>query len=226
MVVMQRPRVGAVGVGLLVALTSLNAGRSALAQVQQPGEGVSAGENSGSLSDVSRPLEDSPSVHDGAQTIGETSAGSVHSGPVRDAGTRSMVSGPVSDVSRGPMYEPRPPLSGGSVTEASAGAVKHDIDSPLGERISSPLRELGPLQQAMRERRARAEQAALEGATGAAAPAIDPDSVPEAPVVPVPDAALIPEEPQAALDEEHTDLTGQEQPSHDADPDEEEQPAE
>ena len=80
------------------------------------------------------------------------------------------------------MYEPRPPLTSGAVAEASAGAVKHDIDSPLGERISSPLRELGPLQQAMRVRREQAEQATLQGATEAAAPAIEAPAAPEEPV--------------------------------------------
>ena len=173
---------------LLMALTSYGADRAAFAQVRQPGEAISAGDNSGPLSDVSRPLDDSRAVHDGAQTIGETSGASVRSGPVRDPGTRSMLSGPVSQVSRGPMTEPRPPLTSGSVTEASSGAVKHDIDSPLGERISSPLRELGPLQQAMRARREQAEQAALEGATEPAVPPIDVVPAAEA-AAPAPDDA-------------------------------------
>jgi hypothetical protein len=145
---------------------------AAAGQVREPGETLSAGEGAGTLSDISTPLRNpSLSVHDGSQTIGESSEGSVRSGPVRDGSTRSMLSGPVSEVSQGPMRRPQPSLSGGSQTEASAGAVKHDIASPLGERISQPLRELGPLQEQMRQRREQAQQAAL---TAAAAPQAAP----------------------------------------------------
>jgi hypothetical protein len=77
------------------------------------------------------------------------------------------------------MREPRPPLSGGSVTEASAGAVKHDRTDPLGTRISDPLRELGSLQEQMRARREQAEAATLSAATAEAAPAVA-DLVPAA----------------------------------------------
>lgn len=147
---------------------------STLAQVRQPGESLSAGDGAGLLSDVSTNVgHGSLSVHDGAQTLGETSGGSVRSaGPVSDMDTRSMLSGPVSSMSRGPVYEPRS-LSGGSITEASAGAVKHDITNPLGTRISDPLRELGPLQEQMRARRQQAEQDALQRAVEPAAPPAD-----------------------------------------------------
>lgn len=148
------------------------------AQVRQPGESLSAGDGAGPLSDVSTNVgHDSLSVHDGAQTLGETSGGSVRSGPVSDLDTRSMLSGPVSSMSKGPVYEPRPSLSGGSITEASAGAVKHDITSPLGTRISDPLRELGPLQEQMRARRQQAEQEALQRAVEPAAPPADATAV-------------------------------------------------
>jgi hypothetical protein len=185
---------------LLGAVVLPGVGDSALAQVRQPGQTLSVGERSGTLSDVSRPLvDDSQSVHYGAQTLGDTSGGSVRSGPVRDPYTRSMLSGSVSDASQGPMTEPRPPLTSGAVADASAGAVKQDIDSPLGQRISSPLSELGPLQQAMRERRQAAEQAVLEGATQPAAPppeAVQPPDeealAPEDVAPPPDDAALAP----------------------------------
>jgi hypothetical protein len=187
---------GLQGIALLAVVSAFGAVPPAAAQVRQPDETISAGEGAGTLSDVSRPVGDgSRSVHDGARTIGEASDGSMHSGPVRDGRTRSMLSGPVSEISRGPMYQPQPSLSGGSVTEASAGAVKHDIASPLGERISQPLRELAPLQQQMRERRQRAEQAALAGVTEPAAAPIDATAVrdeaavPEA-VAPAPDENL------------------------------------
>jgi hypothetical protein len=171
-----------VTVALLVA--ALCTVKPAHAQVRQPQDTISAGEHAGPLSDVSRPLrDDSIAVHDGAATIGESATDSARSGSIRDGGTRSMLSGSVSDASRGPMSEPRPPITSGAVAEASAGAVKHDIASPLGERISDPLRELGPLQKQMREQRQQAERAALLDASqpalsstdaGAAAPAAAP----------------------------------------------------
>jgi hypothetical protein len=183
--------------------------------VRQPDDTISAGEGAGNLSDVSRPLRDtSVPVHQGAQTIGESSSGSVHSGPVRDGSTRSMVSGPVSDFSQGPVSEPRPPLTGGSMTEASAGAVKHDIDSPLGERISEPLRELGPLQDAMRARREQAEQGVLANAMApVAAPIADEphgeaDTEAIAPPVDEPAAAdelAVPDDAVPAADEAASD---------------------
>ncbi len=100
------------------------------------------------------------SVHDGARTIGESSAGSMKSGPISDGNSRSMLSGPMSDVSRGPMTNPRPLLDGGAVTEGSAGPVKYDRASPLGERISQPLHELSALQQRLRELREEAANSA------------------------------------------------------------------
>jgi len=142
--------------------------------VRQPYETLSAGEGAGTLSDVSRPVgEGSAPVGEGSETIGEASVGTMHSAPVRDPGTRGMLSGPVSEMSRGPVYQRQQPRYGDSVTEASAGAVKHDVASPLGERISQPLRELAPLQAEMRARRARAEQAALAGMTEPMAEPID-----------------------------------------------------
>jgi hypothetical protein len=147
---------------------------NATAQVRQPDETISAGEGAHILSDISTNVgADSRPMHDGSLTLGETSGGPVGSGPVSEMNTRSMLSGPVSSMSQGPMRGPRISLSGGSMTEASMGAVKHDIDSPLGERISDPLRELGSLQKEMRARRQQAEQAAIAGASEPAVPPID-----------------------------------------------------
>jgi hypothetical protein len=128
-------------------------GSPLLAQVRDPEDTLSAGEGSGPLSEISRPVGEGLAVHDGALTIGETSGGPVRSGPVRDARTRSMLSGPVSEVSVGSMTHFRGLTGGGSIAENSAGAVKHDVAAPLGERISRPLRELGPLQDHLRARR-------------------------------------------------------------------------
>ena len=174
------------------------------AQVRQPEDTVSAGEGAGPISDISGgPVHDgSAAMHDGAQPLGDSS-GPVHSGPVRDATTRSMRSGPVSEISSGPMTERRPPITSGAVEEASAGAVTHDIDSPLGERISQPLRELEPLRQQMRAQRERAEHAALLAA-----------SAPSAVDVPAPahiEPGVAPSEPIAAGEQPAPDTN---QPEH------------
>lgn len=108
-------------------------------------------EGSGPLSEITV-RRVSRSVHDGATTLREGSVGpltspSMHSGP-----GRSMLSGPVSDISAGSVHTGRRPASrDDSMTEASAGAVKKDIDRPLGERISSPLHQLTPLRERLRE---------------------------------------------------------------------------
>jgi hypothetical protein len=196
----------------VIAIALLMMQRSA-AQVREPGETISAGEGAGKLSDVSRPVgDDSTSVHSGPnRTIGEASSGSVRSGPVRDGNTRSMLSGPVSEMSRGPVREQGLSLPGGSVTEASSGAVKHDIDSPLGERISQPVRELQPLQQQMRAQRERAEQAALANAMQPASeafapPAAAPAVVPEQPAESAEAPAAAEDEAQQPTDNEAGDV--------------------
>ena len=50
----------------------------------------------------------------------------------------------------------------------SAGAVKQNATDPLGTQISEPIRELRPLQEAMRARREQAEVNALTGVPAAA----------------------------------------------------------
>lgn len=134
----------------------------AAAQVRDPGETLSAGENAEPMSATGGTLGGRPMS--GSGTIGESSGSSRRSGPVRDASTRSMLSGPMSESSRGPVSDRRTLSGGGSMTENSAGAVKHDIDQPLGSRISQPLRELGPLQDQMR---------AIRLGTGPAVQAVD-----------------------------------------------------
>ncbi|MDX2169328.1 MAG: hypothetical protein SF182_19815 [Deltaproteobacteria bacterium] len=135
----------------------------ASAQIRTPFAGA-VSENEGPIGEDSRTIgEVSKPVGDGL-TIGETSGGPIGSGPVSDMNTRSMLSGPVSSMSRGPVSAGRPMTGGPSITEASAGAVKHDIDMPLGERISAPLRELAPLQQQLKRLRVEGDAAAVEAA--------------------------------------------------------------
>lgn len=160
---MIRSRFEGLVAGVLLVAVGLAVGGVAPAQVREPGEAVSAGEHAGSLSEISRPLRvDSIAVHDGAQSLGEASGGSMHAAPVHAPNAPSMISGPVSSVSRGPMSGDRAPLTAPAVTEASTGAVTHDNASPLGERISEPMRELGPLRQQMRKQREQAERVALQ----------------------------------------------------------------
>ncbi len=141
------------------------------AQVRDPGSGAIS-EHVGPLGPVSVPVSaGSRPVRDGLGTIGEMSAPVHGGGPVRDRWTRSMRSGPVSSLSRGPMTQPRTAPHGGSVTAASAGAVKHDADRPLGSRISQPLGELDALQRHLRQLR-------LHGDAGAVAAAAAPPAAP------------------------------------------------
>ncbi len=134
------------------------------AQVRQPGEAVSAGEHAGPLLDISRPIGDgSAAVGDGTQTIGESNGGSIGSGslPVHIPNGRTVLSGPVSSISRGPV-DAIPASIAPAVEEASTGAVKQDAASALGEQISEPLRELGPLRDKMRKQREEAVRLALQ----------------------------------------------------------------
>jgi hypothetical protein len=136
---------------------------AAAAQIRTPGRGAVSenegpiGEGSLTIGEVSKPVGD-------GLTIGESSGGPIRSGPVSDMNTRSMLSGPVSSMSRGPVSSGKPMTGGPSITEASAGAVKHDIDMPLGERISAPLRELAPLQEQLKRLRIEGDAAAIEAA--------------------------------------------------------------
>ncbi|MFN8641419.1 MAG: hypothetical protein U0802_07085 [Candidatus Binatia bacterium] len=162
-------------------LAALVAALPATAQVRTPGSSA-VSERSGPIGGDSRPVGDgSRSMRDGARTIGESSSEpSVTErtgGSIRDQATRSMRSGPVSSISSGSMTQPRTLPDGGSMTQHSAGAVKHDIDRPLGSRISEPLRELAPLQAQLRALR---EHGAAAAVAAAAAPVTaDPEPFPD-----------------------------------------------
>jgi hypothetical protein len=162
----------------------------AAAQIRTPGNSA-VSEHSGPIGDGSGPVgEGSRSMYEGV-TIGESSVR--HSddqrigGPVRDRTTRSMRSGPVASISSGPMTQPRTLPDGGSMTQHSAGAVKHDIDQPLGSRISQPLRELAPLQAHLRELREHGNEAAIAAAQAPASAAPAPEEL--EPLEGEPDAA-------------------------------------
>lgn len=159
-------------------LAALMVALPAMGQVRtSPGDSA-VSEHTGSIGEDSQPIGEGSRPMKGDPTIGESSGGTfsdgrLRYGPVRESSRRGMLSGPVSSISRGPMTQPRTLRDGGSVTEASAGAVKHDIDRPLGSRISQPLRELGPLQEQLRAVRQHGDAAALAAAAAPVAPAVE-----------------------------------------------------
>jgi hypothetical protein len=175
-------RVSALLLALLCALP-------ATAQMRTPGSGA-VSEDAGPIGEDSGPVgAGSRSMYE-RYTIGESSGAQPDDtrtgGPVRDRNTRSMHSGPVASMSSGPMTQPRTLPDGGSITENSAGAVKHDIDQPLGSRISEPIRELAPLQAHLRELREHGSDAAIAAAEAPASaeppppPAAEEAAEPEA----------------------------------------------
>jgi hypothetical protein len=141
-------------VSLLIILSCASVSASA-----QP-----VGAGSGPLSEISRPLRDgSGSVHDG-RSVRDGSVGSMISGPVRGERRVGMLSGPVSDISVGPVTSGRPMTGGGSMSENSAGAVKQELDPSFGEQVYDLQRTLGPLQEQLRLQAEADAAAALDAA--------------------------------------------------------------
>jgi hypothetical protein len=112
--------------------------------------GKPVGQGSGPVRDLSK------NVGAGSGPVrGSVGPGAVNSAPlggnsVRASVNGDVVSGPVSDITVGAVTSGRTVSGGGTVEQSSAGAVTKDIRSPLGEVISQPLRELGPLQARLR----------------------------------------------------------------------------
>ena len=195
-------------------LAALLASAPVLGQVRtSPGDSA-VSEHTGSIGEDSRPVGEGSRPMKGDPTIGESSGGTfsdgrLRYGPVRESSSRGMLSGPVSSISRGPMTQPRTLRDGGSVTEASAGAVKHDIDRPLGSRISQPLRELGPLQEQLRAVRQHGDAAAVAAAAAPVAPAMElPEAHDEAPAA-APELEAVPDVDREPLAEFDTEPAGQ-----------------
>ncbi len=154
-------------------------------------------------------------VRDTGGSLRQGTARRLGGSSVRASATGDVLSGPVSDLSAGPVTAGQPVTGGGTVGQSSVGAVMKDRDSPLGEVISEPLRELGALQERLRALQPLPRNAQLsnesqleEGAEGAGdmvnteaerrepLPEEPPEHIAEAeePVVEVPTA----EEPPAA----------------------------
>jgi len=117
-----------------------------LAQVK----GRPVGEGSGPLSEVSTNLRAGGApVSAARRSLSEDTAGRLGGNPVRGSLQYDVRSGPVSEVSVGPVTSGRA-VTAAPVAAASVGAVTKDAGAPLGARISEPLRDLGPLQASLR----------------------------------------------------------------------------
>jgi len=117
-----------------------------LAQVK----GRPVGEGSGPLSEMSTNLRaGSAPVSAPRRSLSEDTAGRLGGNPVRGSLQYDVRSGPVSEVSVGPVTSGRA-MTAAPVAAASVGAVTKDAGAPLGARISEPLRDLGPLQASLR----------------------------------------------------------------------------
>ena len=107
--------------------------------------------DSGPISELSTNVgAGSGPVHERGRSVHDAVGGRLGGTSVRDSVTRDVSSGPVSDVSVGAVTAGQPVTGGETVSDASAGAVTKDTDSPLGAMISEPLSELQPLQERLR----------------------------------------------------------------------------
>jgi hypothetical protein len=143
--------------------------------------------------------ESGGSVHDG-------NAGRLSGNSVRGSVTGDLRSGPVSDVSAGPVTSRNPVFGGGSVTEGSTGAVSKDASSPIREGIARPVQELGGLLQQLRA----IQPLPREG--------VPPEEEPEEPAVEVPTPEEQTEEDTTQQVPEPPEANAQAAPESDATP--------
>jgi hypothetical protein len=112
-------------------------------------------DGSGPLRELSTNVRDgSGPVYEPRRSIREGNAGSLGGNPVRYSTSGTLRSGPVSEISVGPVTAGRPVAGGGTPRDASAGAVTRDIDLPLRPGMelppAEPLYDLGSLQEQLR----------------------------------------------------------------------------
>lgn len=109
----------------------------------------------------SRPLADvsanvgagSQPVHESGRSVRDGSLGGLGGlggNSVRDSVSGDVRSGPVSDVSAGPVTSWRPVSGGGTMTDASVGSVGSDTRAGIAEQALQPVRDLGPLVEQLR----------------------------------------------------------------------------
>jgi hypothetical protein len=138
-------RLAVVGTALLVVIGFPC--RSSQAQVKSR----PVSEGSGPVSEISTNVgTGSAPVHVRGQTVRTGNPARLSGNSVRASAARDVRSGPVSEISAGPVSAQRQSRKTVMMTDSSAGAVKLDRDSAIGERIADPLRELGALQDQLR----------------------------------------------------------------------------
>jgi len=116
------------------------------------GVGGPVRQDSGPLRELSTNAGDGGrSVREGSGGLRDSNAGRLSGNSVRGSVTGDVVSGPVGEVSGGPVTSGFRSAGRRTVTDISAGAVTKDIDSPLREVVGAPVRSLGPLQEQLRE---------------------------------------------------------------------------
>ena len=135
-------------------------------------------QDSGPIRELSTNVGDgSGPVRERAGGLRDGNAGRLSGNSVRGSATGDLVSGPVSDISLGPVTSGRPSSGGGTVTDVSVGAVTKDIDSPIRAGIAAPVRGLGPLQEQLRAiRPLPREETMAEDAAQASAELPDADA--------------------------------------------------
>jgi hypothetical protein len=120
-----------------------------IAAGQLPGGPVR--QDSGPIRELSTNAGDgSGSVRGSGRGLRDDYAGPLSGNSVRGSVSRNVLSGPIGDISAGPVTAGLPVSGRGTVTDSSAGAVTKDVDSPLRERIAEPVHGLEPLQQRLR----------------------------------------------------------------------------
>lgn len=125
-------------------------------------------------------------VRDSGGSVYEGSGGTIGGNSVRGSVSGDLHSGPVSDISRGPVTSDNPVFGGGSVSEGSAGAVTKDASSPIRASIAQPVQGLEGLQRQLQEiQPLPREELPVEEQTGEATPEVPtPEEPPEQNEVP------------------------------------------
>jgi hypothetical protein len=113
--------------------------------------GKAVGDGSGPVSELSTNVgAGSRPVHESGRSVGPADAGPISGHSVRGSARLDVRSGPVSEISAGPVGTQRSDHSTAVVGDASRGAVKLDRHDPIRQPIAEPVTELRDLQQSLR----------------------------------------------------------------------------
>lgn len=89
-------------------------------------------------------------VYENGRSVSESSLGRLSGNSVRGSVSGDVHSGPVSDVSAGPVTSWQPVSGGGTMTDASAGSVHSEMRAEMAAQALEPVRDLGPLVEQLR----------------------------------------------------------------------------